>query len=35
MEERIEERGIVSGQLVQAASKDGHQKDKERYQEVV
>jgi hypothetical protein len=35
IEQRIEKRWTVSGQPVQAASKEGHWKDKERYQEVV
>ena len=34
-EQRTEKIWIVSVQLVQAASKEGHQKDKERYWEVV
>jgi hypothetical protein len=34
-EQRTEKRWIVSGQPVQATSKEGHQKDKERYWEVV
>jgi hypothetical protein len=34
-EQRIEKIWTVSGQPVQAASKEGHQKDKERYREVV
>jgi hypothetical protein len=33
--QRKEKIWIVSGQLVQATRKEGHQKDKERYQEVV
>jgi hypothetical protein len=32
---RIEKRWTVLGQPVQATSKEGHQKDKEGYQEVV
>jgi hypothetical protein len=35
IEQRIEKIWIVSGQPVQAASKEGHRKDKERYWEVV
>jgi hypothetical protein len=34
-EQRTEKIWIVSGQPVQAASKEGHWKDKERYREVV
>jgi hypothetical protein len=34
-EQRIEKIWIVSGQPIHAASKEGHQKDKERYREVV
>jgi hypothetical protein len=34
-EQRTEKRWTVLGQPVQAASKEGHQKDKERYWEVV
>jgi hypothetical protein len=34
-EQRTEKRWTVSGQLVQATSKEGHRKDKERYREVV
>jgi hypothetical protein len=33
--QRTEKIWIVSGQLVQAARKEGHRKDKERYREVV
>jgi hypothetical protein len=33
--QRTEKRWTVSRQPVQAASKEGHQKDKERYREVV
>jgi hypothetical protein len=35
IEQRTEKIWTVSGQPVQAASKEGHQKDKERYREVV
>jgi hypothetical protein len=35
IEQRTEKRWIVSGQPVQSTSKEGHQKDKEIYQEVV
>jgi hypothetical protein len=35
VEKRIEKRRTASLQPVQAASKEGHQKDKERYREVV
>jgi hypothetical protein len=35
IEQRKEKRWIVSGQPVQAASKEGHRKDKEKYWEVV
>jgi hypothetical protein len=35
IEQRTEKRWTTSGQPVQAASKEGHQKDKERYREVV
>jgi hypothetical protein len=35
IEQRIEKRWTVSGQPVQATSKEGHRKDKERYWEVV
>jgi hypothetical protein len=35
IEQRIEKIWIVSGQPVQAARKEGHRKDKERYREVV
>jgi hypothetical protein len=35
MEQRTEKIWIVSRQPVQDESKEGHQKDKERYQEVV
>jgi hypothetical protein len=34
-EQRTEQRWTVSGQPVRAARKGGHQKDKERYREVV
>jgi hypothetical protein len=34
-EKRTEQRWTISGQLVQATSKEGHHKDKERYREVV
>jgi hypothetical protein len=34
-EQRTEKIWTVSGQPVQAASKEGHRKDKERYREVV
>jgi hypothetical protein len=33
--QRIEKIWIVSGQPIQAVRKEGHQNDKERYQEVV
>jgi hypothetical protein len=35
IEKRKEKRWTVSGQPVQAASKEVHRKDKERYREVV
>jgi hypothetical protein len=35
IEKRIEKRWTVSGQPVQATSKEGYRKDKERYREVV
>jgi hypothetical protein len=35
IEQRTEKIWTVSGQPVQAASKEGHRKDKERYREVV
>jgi hypothetical protein len=35
VEKMIEKIWTTSGQLVQAASKEGHHKDKERYREVV
>ena len=34
-EQRTEKRWTVLGKLVQAARKEGHQEDKERYREVV